>query len=270
MTGDSFMTRPWACPAPLVALLVLVAAPVQAAPAFADLADLTIAAPVIVTGSIAKAGTVSAKDSPGAPAGSVRMLLTVAVDAALVAPGPVPPRLSWLWDAPLDAKGKPPKPKAMRILAFLAPPDAEGQSRLVGRLAQQPWDAALEAQVRSLAAAVRSGSVPVVTGVTNGFRADGNVKGESEAQFFLATADAKPLTLIVQARPGEARRVLVARGEMIDESAAERVQKDTLLWYRLACFLPARLPAAAGGRDAALAADWRAAMASLGPCGRTP
>ena len=112
MTGDSFMTRPWACPAPLVALLVLVAAPVQAAPAFADLADLTIAAPVIVTGSIAKAGTVSAKDSPGAPAGSVRMLLTVAVDAALVAPGPVPPRLSWLWDAPLDAKGKPPKPKA--------------------------------------------------------------------------------------------------------------------------------------------------------------
>lgn len=266
------MTRIRLVPAIFAAWLPLLpAGPAQAAPpGFADLADLIIAAPVIVTGTIAKAGKVNPKDSPGAPAGTARLLLAVDVDAALVAPGPVPPRLTWLWDAPLDAKGKPPKAKAMRILAFLAAPDAAGQSRLVGRLAQQPWDAGLEAQVRGLAAAARSGTVPVVTGVTNGFRAEGNVRGESEAQFFLASADGKPLTLIVQARPGEARRVLVARGEMIDDSAAERVQKDTLLWYRLACFLPARLPAAAGGRDAALAADWRAAITSLGACGRTP
>jgi hypothetical protein len=62
--------------------------------------------------------------------------------------------------------------------------------------------------------------------------------------------------------------VFVSRGEIIDESAA-RVQPDTLLWYRLACFLPARLPVAAGGDDRALAADWQAALASLGPCART-
>ena len=62
--------------------------------------------------------------------------------------------------------------------------------------------------------------------------------------------------------------VLVARGDIIDESA-ERVRPGTLLWYRLACFLPARLPASAGGADPALAKDWRDALASLGPCGKT-
>jgi hypothetical protein len=110
--------------------------------------------------------------------------------------------------------------------------------------------------------------VPVIRGVSNGFRADGTVPGESESQFFLATADGKPATLVVQNRPGEQRRVLIARGDIIDESA-ERVKPGTLLWYRLACFLPARLPAAAGGSDAGLAKDWRDALASLGPCGRT-
>ena len=50
---------------------------------------------------------------------------------------------------------------------------------------------------------------------------------------------------------------------------AERVRPGTLLWYRLACFLPARLPASAGGADPALAKDWRDALTSLGPCGKT-
>jgi hypothetical protein len=240
------------------------------APGFADLADLTTAAPLIATGTIARASRVNPKDSPGAPAGTARLLLDVAIESVLVAPGPVPPQLSWLWDAPLDAKGKPPKAKGMKIMAFLATPAAGGQSRLIGRLAQQPWTAGLDASVRQLATAIRSGTVPIVTGVSNGFRATGNVQGESEAQFFLTTADARPITLIVQSRPGEARRVLVARGDIVDDSAAEPVKPETLLWYRLACTLPARLPATAGGKDPALAADWRAAITSLGPCGRTP
>ena len=75
--------------------------------------------------------------------------------------------------------------------------------------------------------------------------------------------------MVVTTRPGMPRRVAVSRSDVIDESAAP-VRPDTLLWYRLACTLPAALPAAAGGDDAALAADWQAAMASLGPCQRQP
>ncbi len=235
---------------------------------YADVADLTLASPVVVRAIISRAAPVSARQAGTAPAGRARLAVTASVSNLLVAPGPLGASLSWLWDAPTDARGKPPKAKNMEILAFLAVPDPAGGTRLISRLAMQPYDPALADRVRAIVQENRSGQVPVITGVSNGFRADGTVPGESESQFFLTTADGKPATLVVQNRPGEVRRVMVARGDIIDESA-QRVQPDTLLWYRLACFLPARLPAAAGGSDPALARDWADAMASLGPCGRT-
>ncbi len=250
-----------------LAVATVPASAASAAPGYADIADLTLAAPVIVKASITRSENIAARDSPGLAAGQARLLITAAVDGALVAGAPVPATLTWLWDAPLDARGKPPRPKGMVVLAWLSPPDAAGKTRLVTPQAQQAWDSALEARVRAIAVEARSGQVPMVSGVTNGFRADGTVKGESEAQFFLAATDNHPLALIVTTRPGEPKRVTVARGDVIDDSA-ESVKPETLLWYRLACFLPASLPAAAGGNDKALAADWRAALATLGPCGR--
>jgi hypothetical protein len=237
-------------------------------PTHADLADLTLAAPVIIRAAITGTERIGDKDSPGLAPGRARLLVTAAVEAALVAPGAIPSSLTWLWDAPLDPRGKAPKPKGQRILAWIAAPAADGKTRLVARGALQPWDADTEARVRTIATEARSGSVPFVTGVSNGFRADGTVPGESESQFFLTAADGKGLTMVVTAKPGEARRVAIARGDVIDESAVS-VKPDTLLRYRLACFLPATLPATAGGGDSALAADWKAALASIGPCGRS-
>lgn len=261
---------------PLVAAVPLAAAPI-AQPAvvlgYTDLADLTLAAPVIVRATITRAARIADRDSPGLMPGRARLLVTAGVDAALVAPGTVPASLSWLWDAPLDARGKVPKPKGMAVLAWLAAPAADGKTRLIATRAQQPYDAATEARVRAIATEARSGNVPAITGVASGFRADGTIPGESESQFFLtATSSAgatRPgVTMVVTTKPGEPRRVAVARGDVIDESAAA-VRPDTLLRYRLACFLPRALPVAAGADDPALAADWAAAMATLGPCGRT-
>ena len=239
-----------------------------AAPSHADLADLTLAAPVIVRAVISRSDRLSAKDSPGLPAGRARLLITAAVDAAIVAPGAIPASLSWLWDAPLDARGRPPKPKGATILAWLTIPTADGKTQLVSGSAQQPFDGTMETRTRTIAIEARSGKVPVITGVANGFRAAGTVPGESESQFFLTAADGKGLTMVVTARPGEPRHIAVARGDVIDESATI-VKPETLLRYRLACFLPARLPVAAGGGNLALADDWNAAITSLGPCGRT-
>ncbi len=241
--------------------------PAQAAPGYADLADLTLAAPVIVRATIARAERIADKDSPGLAPGRARLLISAAVDASLVAPGAIPATLQWLWDAPLDARGKAPKPKGQPVLAWLAVPAADGKTQLITRDAQQPWDTALETRTRAIAIEARSGSVPVVTGVSNGFRADGTVPGESESQFFLSTRTGRGLTMIVTAKPGQARNVAVSTGDVIDESAAT-VKAGTLLQYRLACTLPATLPAAAGGGDPALAADWQAALAAIGPCGR--
>ncbi|MEI6486903.1 MAG: hypothetical protein WCO11_11630 [Sphingomonadales bacterium] len=235
---------------------------------YADTAELALAAPVIVRATVTRAARLSGKAAPDVAGGRARLLITAALSNVLVAPAAMGATLQWLWDAPLDSRGRPPAVKGQDVLAFLTPPDGDGNARLVSRRGHQPYDPALADTVRAVVAEQRSGQVPVIRGVSNGFRADGTVPGESESQFFLTTADGKPATLVVQNRPGEVRRVLVARGDIIDESA-ERVKPNTLLWYRLACFLPAQLPAAVSNGDAALAKDWRDALASLGPCGKT-
>ncbi len=235
---------------------------------FADTAELALAAPVIVRATITRASRISSKGASDVAPGRARFRITASVSSVLAAPDALGATLHYLWDAPVDARGRPPQTKGLDILAFLAAPKTDGSTRLVSRRAQQPWDSALVDTVRAIVTDQRSGKVPMISGVSNGFRADGTVPGESESQFFLTSADGKPATLVVQNRPGEVRRVLLARGDIIDESA-ERVLAGTLLWYRLACFLPARLPARAGGDDPALAKDWRDALASLGPCGKT-
>jgi hypothetical protein len=249
--------------------LISAAAPVVAAPLpYADLADLTLAAPVIVRATITRTQRISPRDAPGLAAGKARLLVTATVDAALVAPGTVPATMQWLWDAPLDSRGKPPKPKNEPVLAWVAAPDALGNTRLVGGAGQRPWDVDVEAMVRKIATDARSGTVPSFTGVTNGFHVDGTVRGESESQFFLKTAAGNSVTMVVTTRPGQPRRVAIARGDVIDESATV-VRPDTFLKYRLACFLPKNLPPSAGDGNPALDADWRAALIAIGPCGRT-
>lgn len=235
---------------------------------FVDLADLTVAAPVIVHATVARGERLSDRDSPGLAKGHARMLITAAIEAAIVAPGAIPAQVTWLWDAPLDSKGKLPKRKNMAVMAWISTPTPDGKTRLIAPNAQQAWTPALDAQVRTIATDARSGAAPAIIGVTNGFRADGTVAGESESQFFLSTNDGRGATLVVTSRPGSPRRVALSRGDVIDESAAV-VRNGTLLWYRLACSLPATLPSKAGGNDPALAADWAAAMASLGPCQRS-
>jgi hypothetical protein len=238
-----------------------------AAPGFVELADLTVSAPVIVHATVARGERLSDKDSPGLRKGHARMLLTAAVDAAIVAPGAIPAELTWLWDAPLDAKGKMPKRKNMAVMAWITTPAPDGKAQLTAANAQQNWTPELDAEVRAIATQAKSGAAPAFTGVTNGFRADGTVAGESESQFFLTATDGRGATMVVTTRPGAPRKVAVSRGDVIDESATP-VNPGSLLWYRLACFLPAKLPIKAGGDDPVLAADWEAAMASLGPCER--
>ena len=60
---------------------------------------------------------------------------------------------------------------------------------------------------------------------------------------------------------------------MVDEAAAPPVP-DTLLWYRLACTLPPRLPGDVlrdSGADEARAiqSDYQLIVEGLGPCART-
>jgi hypothetical protein len=79
--------------------------------------------------------------------------------------------------------------------------------------------------------------------------------------------------LSVLRRPGEAPLWSVALSEIVDDSAAPPA-RNTLLWYRLACTLPAALPGqslaeADSAGAAAIRADYRLILDRLGPCTRS-
>jgi hypothetical protein len=186
----------------------------------------------------------------------------------------LPGRAEWLWQGPRAALPV----KGADVLFFGAAAaggaGAEatadvGQYRLQTARAQLPWTPGVEAQVRAILQDARApGGVPRFRAVKGGFHVPGAIAGESESQYFLDLG--RPVTLVVLRRAGALPEVKVATGDIIDESAAP-VRPETLLWRTLACDAPEALPdavAADTGTAAALRADWAAAKASFGPCGR--
>lgn len=252
------------------AMLAIAAAPLPVAPgpvpSFADVTALTLASPVIVRATIVRAERLGAKDAPDVAPGRARLLVRAALAAALKAPAPVPAEISYLVETPLVA-GKPPRLKGAPVLLFLRAGGEPGQFTLVSAAAQLAATPAVEATARAVLGAAGDATIPVVTGIGNAFRVPGAVPGEAESQFFLTTRG-RPVSLVVLTRPGAGQTLSLALGEIVDDAAAP-IQRDTLLWYRLACFLPRSLPANVGGDDrAALAEDYAFVLATLGACTR--
>lgn len=261
-----------------LALLPLGAAAAQPATVegFADVADLTIGAPVVLRAAILKGEKLNKKEAPDVAPGRVRMLIEAQVQGVLTSREPVPARIQYLWEGALDARGKPPKLKGMPVLLFLQRvPGREGQYQLTSRNGQIAWTARSEAAARRVLTDLRTPEVRDlrITGIGSAFHVRGSIPGEAESQIFLNTASGRPVSLVVLSRPGQAKSFSVALSDVIDDAAAT-VPRDTLMWYRLACALPAAIPVAAvddlGAEDrAAVAADYGFVRTSLGACTRT-
>lgn len=241
-------------------------------------ADLVLAAPVIVVATVRSATRIKGAEAAGVAPGFVRSYVEGDVTALIRGAGGLAPRIGWLVDMPVGPDGKPPKLRKAQVMLFgRAAPGTTGsgqggQLQLVADDGQIDWTPALDALVRRIArAAVAPDAPPAITGVGRAFHVPGSLPGESETQVFLTTADARPVSLSILRRPGERATYAVALSEIVDEAAAPPA-RGTLLWYRLACFLPRALPAAslgtmeAGDADAAQA-DYRFVLAQLGPCG---
>lgn len=255
---------------PLIAALLIAAAPAPVVPGppptYADLAALALASPVIVRATIARADRLNVKEAPDVAPGRARLLIRAALAAALKAPAAVPAEISYLVDVPL-AGSKPPRLKGAQVLLFLRGGAEPGEYTLVSAGAQLAATATAEATTRAVVLAARDARIPTVTGIGNAFRVPGAVPGEAESQFFVTT-EGRPVSLVVLTRPGTARTLSLALGEIVDDAAGP-IQRDTLLWYRLACFLPRTLPARIGGGDrTALADDYDFVLDTLGACAR--
>lgn len=246
-----------------------------AGPTYADLADLAAAAPIVAGAEIARATQLKGPAAAGVPAGQARFYVQADVAALLRGANGLPAQVSYLVDVPLDARGRAPKLKRTRVLLLAAPvPGKPGELRLAAPRAQLDWTPANEQRLRAILTALVSPEAPPrITGIANAFHVAGSLPGESETQIFLTTAERKPVSLSILRRPGQQVRWAVSLSDIVDEAAAPP-RPETLLWYRLACALPATLPetatAALSPADAAAArADYRVVIQGLGPCARS-
>jgi hypothetical protein len=252
---------------------------VQAAPvalAYADLADLALAAPIAAHVRVARATALRERDAAGVPPGHRRFYVEAEMVSLIRGPGGFPAQVSYLVDLPNDSLGRPARieRRSEHLLFAAGVPGRPGELRLITRDAKLAYDPAAAEQVRSLLReAARPDAPPRITGIGRAFHVPGSLPGESETQIFLQTADNRPVSLTILRRPGERPRWAVALSEIVDD-AAEPPRPESLLWYRLACTLPPSLPAqslrdSSRNEAAAIQADYRLVMERLGPCRRS-
>ena len=242
---------------------------------YADLADLGAGAPVGAHLRVRGADRLGTREATTVRQGFTRFEIEAEVVALIRGAGGTPARVRYLVDLPNDSRGRPPRITRRSEFLVMATrvPTRPDELRLVTADAQIPYSAAAAETLRGIVReASGADAPPQITGIGRAFSVPGNLPGERETQFFLLTADQRPISLTVLRRPGEQVRWSVALGEIVDEGAGPP-QPNTLLWYRLACTLPARLPAEALSEATpeeapAIQADYRVIVEGLGPCAR--
>lgn len=249
--------------------------PAQPRPSYADLADLADAAPLVIRAQPRKLVRLDPGQVRGVRPGWGRFYVEARTEALIAGSGSLGQQLRYLVDLPLDAKGKPPKFKKTSVVLFGRPvPGRPGELQLVAPDAQLGWDPALDARLRSVIGELFAPGAPQpIKAVREAIFVPGTLAGEGETQLFLTTVRGEPAALTVSRRPGEPPRWSVSFSELVAIDGAVP-GRDTLAWYRLACFLPRELPASASvlgsaSDRAAAARDYRFVIEQLGPCGRT-
>jgi hypothetical protein len=241
---------------------------------YADLASLADASEVVLRVQVKKASRLKPEQAPGLAPGMARLLVEARTQTVLSGPA-MWEKVRYLADVPLDAKGKVPKLNKQVMLVFARTvPGRAGELRLVDGGAQIPWTGTSETQVRAILTEMLSTEAPPrIKGVREVLYVPGNLVGEGETQVFLQTENNAPVSVTVVRRPGMSKAWGVSLSEIVDQ-AARPPERDTLTWYRLACFLPRTMPAGAslsGSADQvrAAASDYAFVMEQLGECTRS-
>ena len=257
----------------LFALILGLLPAVPARAAVADVARLVSRSDVILRGTITKAQRLSPKEAPNVAADHARFLVRADVAALIMAPDIMDAQVTYLVDVPRDSRGKFPKLTKMPVLLFFEQVRGVRSGwRLADIDGQRLWSAQEDADARRLAAERHAEKLEGLhlTGFGNGFHVPGNVPGESETQIFLKTANDAPVSLIILRRPDQAPRYRMVTGDIINDTDGE-IRPKSLLWYHVACTLPASLPADMGegqseANRAAMAADYASLRGDIGPC----
>ncbi len=243
-------------------------------PTYADLAGLADSAPLAVRVELRKLVRVEPARTQGVRPGWGRFYVEAKVKALIAGNETIGEAQRYLVDLPLDAKGNPPPLKKKQVLVFARTvPGRPGELQLAARDSQVPWDAPSEAMLRGILAELKAPGAPGrVSGVREAINVPGTLAGEGETQIFLATPDGAAASISVRRVPGSPPVWGATFSEVADGGAPPA--RDTLAWYRLACFLPPALPQGTNLSDspenrAQAELDYRLVIASLGACPRT-
>lgn len=240
---------------------------------FADLADFALSGPILAEVRIRKAQKLPANPANPDPARQ-RYLITADVVSVIRAPGGIAPRVEFLYAARRDAQGRLPKLAKANVTIAALPVSGKPQAlQLASPDALIMGNASDAATVRSIITAVLDPAAPPeITGVGSAFHTTGTLEGEGDTQIFLTTRDGRPISFNVIRTPAAAPRWSISTDELVDASGAQP-RRDTLLWYRLACFLPQTLPPSATAANpdnaAIVAEDYATIIRGLGRCVRT-
>ena len=247
--------------------------PVAPPATYADLADLTDGAQVVIRAQPRKIAAVEPARARGLRPGWGRFYVEAKTEALIAGRAPLGEALRYLVDLPLDAKGKSTAFKKKSVVLFARTvPGRPGELQLVAPDAQLLWNAALDARIKGILRELYApGAPPQITGVREAVHVTGDLADAGESQIFLLSLSGDPAAITVTRRPGSAPRWGVSFSELVASDAAP--VRDTLGWYRLACFLPPALSAAANISDdpadrAAAAQDYAYVRDQLGACPR--
>jgi hypothetical protein len=260
-------------PRPTAPAAAPTSAPAQ--PTYADLADLAIPAPVAAHVRLRRALPLKGVDAVGVPPGHTRFFIEADVVALIRGEAGMPSQVRYLADIPGGAGGGPPRlQKRSEWLIFgRTVPGRPGELQLSAPDAQLAYSAPVANGTREiLRAVIDNAAPPAISGIGRAFHVPGVLPGASETQLFLVTERGQPVSITILREPQAQPRWFVSLSEFVDAGATQP-PRDSLLWYRLACFLPAQLPAAslaeAGEHRAAITADYRLVREGLGACPRT-
>lgn len=246
----------------------------QAVMPYADLADLADAAQMVAVVTVKKVADLDADRTGPVRQGWTRAYIEAETKSLLSGNAPIGAKVKYLADIPLDAKGRMAKIKKRTMVLFARPVAGKpGELQLVAPDAQVPIEIVGDARLRTLLGElVADEGAPVVTGVRDALYTPGNLAGEGETQIFLKTEDGSPASIAVVRSPNHPVHWGLSTGELVNPDARPPA-KGTLAWYRLACSLPAQLPASAQiATDPSLrraaAQDYAVVIEQLGQCGR--
>ena len=246
---------------------------VPAQVSYADIADLADSAALVIRAQPRKVVQVEPERARGLRPGWGRFYVEARTETLLAGSAPLGEALRYLVDLPLDAKGKAPKFKKKSVVLFARlVPGRPGELQLVAPDAQLLWDPALEGRIAGVLRELFAPGAPQrISGVREAVHVAGNLAGEGETQIFLTSSNGEPAAITVSRQPGSSPRWGVSFSELV---ALDTVPaRDSLGWYRLACFLPRGLPAGANVSDrnadrSAAARDYAFVVDQLGPCPR--